>query len=669
MSGNRLSLNINGFESFDGGTAGRNHLTLLKEIKEAKNRFLADGGLSALIRPEVAESWRRCSGRLDPSTHKPAQPSPKYVAELLRKNRLLISHGSTIIDSICENLDESIYYMCLTDSAGRALYINKGYFNKKGPIDFLALGVCFDEESAGANSIALALLHKRDMLIQGAEHFLNPSEAVTCATSIIRDQAGSILGTITITFDIGQYNDLLPGLAATATKLVEERLSRVRYHEILDHVVDNTHESIIVLDSNLKIIKTNPQFLQLLGLNKEDIDLINVTDMFQGLDFKKLLIEKGATELGEVTLKQQNRRCRVNLHIYPVYNDQGLDCLVIFCQEIRSLIIMSRKFSGKTNYYTFKDIITNDPQMVKLIDHCRRIAELDFPILIQGASGVGKELFAQSIHSGGPRADKPFMAVNCAALPLSLIESELFGYEKGAFTGAQTSKPGKFELADDGTIFLDEIGELPLDVQSKLLRVLDNFKVSRIGGRDDKPLNVRLVAATNRNLPEEIARNNFREDLYYRLNVMNITIPPLRERKGDIALLARHFLSQLNLKSQSPSPKVFPDYTLDALSAYRWPGNIREMQNAVIKAYYLCSGHEIEPRHFSFITAGKDANKPRNEETAKSQPISSTERDKIVEALSRCRGNVAEAAAALSMPTSSLYRKIKKYDLTAKNFL
>jgi PAS domain S-box-containing protein len=643
-------------------------MDFLPTIKEAKNNFLANGTISALIRPEVGQSWLRCRGRLDPQTHRPLPPSSAEVEALLTKNNLLITHGSAIIESICANIDENIYYMCLTDSEGRAIYINKGFSNKKKIIDFLRLGVCFDEESVGTNGIGLALILEKNMFIQGPEHFLNQSEAVTCATSLIRDHENTILGTITITFETSQYNDLLPGLSATAAKLIEERLGGLRYHGILKHIVDNIHESIIVIDSNLKIIQTNDQFLKLLNLEIDDLNRINASDLFKSLDIQQLLKQKNSAELGEVTIQHGSYKCKVNLHLYPVYNDHGLDCLVIFCQEISSLIIMSRKLSGKTNYYTFNDIRTKNSQMIKLIEHCRKIAELDFPILIQGPSGVGKELFAQSLHSSSQRADKPFMAVNCAALPLSLIESELFGYEKGAFTGAQNSKPGKFELADGGTIFLDEIGELPLDVQSKLLRVLDNFKVARIGGREEKRLNVRLIAATNRNLLEEVSKSNFREDLYYRLNVMSVIIPPLCDRNGDIELLSNFFLNQLNKKSSNNLIKIFTDQTMAALNAYKWPGNIREMQNSIIRAYYLCPDKFISPQYFSFIRNDNDK-LLLNENQNSNNNTNSKEKSNIIDALSKCNGNVSEAACLLSIPCSSLYRKIRKYNLKAKDYI
>lgn len=233
-----------------------------------------------------------------------------------------------------------------------------------------------------------------------------------------------------------------------------------------------------------------------------------------------------------------------------------------------------------------RPIITTDPLMIRTLEVAEAVARSDATVLIQGESGTGKELVARLIHSSSPRQQQPFVAVNCAALPATLLESELFGHEKGAFTGAQARKIGKFELAHGGTILLDEISEMELSLQAKLLRVLQEREVDRVGGQSPVAINVRVLATTNRNLEEAVQRGTFRSDLYYRLNVIPLTMPPLRDRVGDVKLLAEHFMRQFLGDAAPPlSPVV-----LEALQSYRWPGNVRELQNAVERAAILSQG-------------------------------------------------------------------------------
>ena len=241
-----------------------------------------------------------------------------------------------------------------------------------------------------------------------------------------------------------------------------------------------------------------------------------------------------------------------------------------------------------------RPIITNDPTMIKIFEIAEAVAKSDATVLVQGESGTGKELIARMIHASSQRNKQPFVAVNCAALPETLLESELFGHEKGAFTGAMTRKIGKFELAQGGTILLDEISEMDLNLQAKLLRVLQEKEVDRVGGSSPVSIDVRVIATTNRNLEESVRKGEFREDLFYRLNVIPITLPPLRERKGDIKLLVEYFMSKyLNVKK----PKI-DNEILKELESYPWPGNIRELQNAVERASILSRGRDIRTSDF-----------------------------------------------------------------------
>jgi DNA-binding NtrC family response regulator len=318
-------------------------------------------------------------------------------------------------------------------------------------------------------------------------------------------------------------------------------------------------------------------------------------------------------------------------------------------------------------------IIGEDGKLRQVSQQLHRAAATDATVLLEGESGTGKELFARALHALSPREDGPFVAINCAAIPDSLLESELFGYERGAFTGATQRKPGRFELAHRGTLFLDEIGDLPLALQAKILRALEEKEFERVGGTQSLHVDVRVVAATNRNLKQRVGERQFREDLYFRLSVFPIQIPPLRERGDDVLILARHFVDKF-CKDLNKKPLMLSSTAIDDLKAYSWPGNVRELQNCIERAVILTEGDAIHQRHLNL--SFRDA--PMYE--APSDPwdqidLSGTmadairrvsgqvERRKIERALQEAGGNKVEAAHALQIGFKVLVQKLKAYGI------
>ncbi len=316
--------------------------------------------------------------------------------------------------------------------------------------------------------------------------------------------------------------------------------------------------------------------------------------------------------------------------------------------------------------YNFENLIGNSSAMRQVYAQVAQVARTNVTVLLRGESGTGKEMIANAIHFNSLRAKKPLIKVNCAALPETLIESELFGYEKGAFTGAYKSKKGRFELADGGTLFLDEIGDLPLQTQAKLLRVLQEKEFERLGGTETIKVNVRLIAATNKNLEEEISQGRFREDLYYRLNVFTIFLPPLRERKSDILLLAEYFLEKYE-KIHGKHIKRISTPAIDMLTAYHYPGNVRELENAIERAVVACDGNVIHAHHLppTLQTAEVSGTIPK---VSLRSAVEALERDLIQDALKTTRGNCAKAASLLNTTERILNYKIKKYGINAKRF-
>jgi len=308
----------------------------------------------------------------------------------------------------------------------------------------------------------------------------------------------------------------------------------------------------------------------------------------------------------------------------------------------------------------YGDIIGKDPKMQRIYQLILDIAPSNATVLIQGESGTGKELVARAIHMNSPRKDKPFVVVNCSAYPQTLIESELFGYEKGAFTGATQRKLGRFEIAHEGTIFLDEVSEIPLPSQVKILRFLQFQEFERLGGTETTKVNVRVIAATNKDLGEEVKKGNFREDLYYRLNVIPINLPPLRERKGDIPLLVEYFLKRLSTQSGKGIKELSPG-AMQSLINYNWPGNVRELENVLEYAFVLTKGKIIEAKALppalrsSGIIWSKD----------KIASLEDNEKKFLIEMLNEFNWNKLQVAKRLGISRSTLYAKLKKYNLKA----
>ena len=314
-------------------------------------------------------------------------------------------------------------------------------------------------------------------------------------------------------------------------------------------------------------------------------------------------------------------------------------------------------------------IIGDDPKLRQVSQQLHRAAGTDTTVLIEGESGTGKELFARALHALSPRSDGPFVAINCAAIPEGLIESELFGYEKGAFTGAQMRKPGRFELAHRGTLFLDEIGELPLGLQAKILRALEEKQFERVGGTVSLHVDVRVVAATNRQLRAAVAARQFREDLYFRLSVFPITIPPLRERAGDIATLTRHFVEKF-CREMNKKTLIISSAALDELQTYPWPGNVRELQNCIERAVILCESDAIQPRHLNLTTRTVPTTGPTSPWDqidlsgtmldATRRVTVEIERRKLDRALRDASGDKLKAAAQLGIGYKALVAKMKE---------
>jgi DNA-binding NtrC family response regulator len=348
-------------------------------------------------------------------------------------------------------------------------------------------------------------------------------------------------------------------------------------------------------------------------------------------------------------------------YIVKPCNPQEISLLVGRIIKVKNLerenTILRQKLLGQ---YTFHDIISKNAKMLEIFALVREVASLRSTVLIQGESGTGKELFARAVHFSGDRAEKPFIAVSCAALAETLLESELFGHEKGAFTGAVARKVGKFELADGGTILLDEIGDISPKLQMDLLRILQERTFYRVGGSEEIRVDVRVIAATHVDLQEAVRQGTFREDLFYRLNVININIPPLRARIEDIPLLAKGFIERLSHELGKRVDDI-SDGALKKLMEHPWPGNVRELENALERAIVACKERVLSEQDFQFLNGAK--RETRDWMSSPVMTLEELEREAILVAIKRTEGNVKEAAAQLGIDRSTLYDKIKYYNI------
>ena len=474
---------------------------------------------------------------------------------------------------------------------------------------------------------------------------------------------------------VGTFQDI-SGYEMMRTELeMSQRISKE-----LDAIIDSSYDGLWICDHQGKVIRINRaserintiRADQVIGKTMEELELSGFID-------RSVTLEVLSQETSVTLIQQLDNGKQIIVTGNPVFNDKGqLSFVVVNERDITALNRLHKQLeesraltqgyrSEISRLYSRKhflsEIVVRDAVMKRLYEKALRVAGVDSIVLIQGESGVGKGLFAKLIHKASNRKDKPFIRVDCGAIPESLIESELFGYEEGAFTGAKVNgKPGRLELAESGTLLLDEVGELPLNVQVKLLRFLEENELIRVGATRAKKIDVRVVAATNRNLEEMVRRGEFRKDLFFRLNVIPLHIPALRERKDDISPLVHRYLENFNGKYKMK--KVMHPRALDCLCDYHFPGNIRELSNIIERLVVLNPQDVIEWHHLpADVCAGPPIKKKENPlEWNLPAAVSNMEKDLILRAL-KIYGTQRKAAGPLGIDQSTLARKIKRYGL------
>ena len=480
------------------------------------------------------------------------------------------------------------------------------------------------------------------------------------------------------------HNGLMIGAVSMFQDITEmEKISReLDSTKILVHTLEEllagAGEWMVVVDAAGVVTMMSEDYAEFNGTTVADAIGRHVTEVIENTRMH-IVARTGIAEMGE---PQQIRGRDLVVNRVPIRDGGrvvGAYGRVVFknLEQLRELAGKLKVLESKVRYYekelthlrgaryTFESILGSGPAIGNVKDEARWASRTDSTVLLRGETGTGKELFAHAIHSAGQRRSGPFIKLNCAAVPAELIESELFGYEEGAFTGAKKGgKAGKFEMAAGGTLFLDEIGDMPLPMQAKLLRVLQEREVERIGGIATRPVDIRIIAATARHLEELVGQGQFRSDLYYRIHVIPIRIPPLRERREDIAEIATHFLSRLAMDAGEPEQRLSPE-VLEILHAHSWPGNVRELRNVMERAVAMSRGGVLRAQHLPahLLRITPNVRKEVLPGTL-AQVRAEAERNAIVLALRATGGNKTQAAGLLGIHRVKLHEKIRRYELT-----
>ena len=645
-----------------------------QNLKRLWVHFRETGEIPPGVRPMIASSWMR-SRDFHVNMTKPLRApilSRPELHSLQVANQTLIDIAKPIMKKMHSLVGETKNLISLHNPDGYMLYsCGDEYYAEMETESSFSLGVCWQERYIGTNGITLAVLEDSPVQVYGAEHYCAAQHDGTCSAAPIHDRDGKIIGVLNMAGKDWSGTLHTLGLVALASFSIENQLTLLHSYRLVDTAISSISEGIVVVDRELCIQRINLGGEQILRAKKESLLGHSISTWF-GSRHEELQLrlqkEIAPFSFAEEELIVGEHHISCNISIFPIVVEQHPEGAVLLLRRSRSINALANQVMGNQARYAFDSIITQAPQILRTIQTMESIAATNCTVLLEGESGTGKELFAHAIHSASNRKNGPFIAVNCASLPHSLVESELFGYEKGAFTGALgQGNPGKFELADGGTVFLDEIGELPLEIQSKLLRVLDTHRIFRIGGKTEKHLDIRVIAATNRDLQREVRNFNFREDLYYRINVLSFHIVPLRERVGDVPVLANYFIDEINRRGERNSKIISPE-CMRILEQHTWPGNVRELQNVILRAYY-CSGKSeaILPEHLPDDLLHPLSN---TQELQLKQYFEedSAQKEKIERVLAQCNGDTKRACQQLGVSRATLYRYLSYYNLQARAF-
>lgn len=631
-----------------------------KKILHAWSDYVTKGKLNHnIVRPEVLNSWKRSKDySVDPYQSKVNRRlSYNQLKNVRTENDLLLSIAEPKMKALAKSLYGTDAVVTLADKNGVI-------FNTFGDSDILVKsegiglvpGSIWNEQVAGTNAVGIALSQKKPIQVLYSEHFSTGwHDWSSNAAPIYHPLTKELIGAFDIAGIFKNVSRHTLELAIAKTNLISNLIINDIYkyginrNPYLNTTFQTIDDAMIIIDVNKRIIKKNS--LMETMLQREGIESLLEISVINEL-FNYVLRHKKTFVESDVTLS--NSKSNYLCKMLPVFIDMDISGVVIQLKKLNQKV-NSINDTTFTNYQ-FNDIIGKSNVLKKQIELAKKAAQIDTTLFISGESGTGKEVFAQSIHNASERKNGPFIAVNCGAIPANLITSELFGYEGGSFTGADSKgRKGKFEQAHGGTIFLDEIGDMPLDVQVQLLRVLEEKVITRIGSQKSIHLDIRIITATHKDLREEVEQGRFRNDLYYRIQGIRLTLPPLRDRGKDILQLAHYFIKKFSPQFNKRDVLLSESTSLLFLE-YKWPGNLRELQNIIQQSLFNLDGTVILPHHlpqqFHSISIKQK-----------------TDKEKIVEAIKKENGHMTRVANRLNISRATLYRKIKHYQLSKQSIL
>ena len=640
--------------------------------RQSRDQAAAEGR----VRPLVLESWKRCLPFLGTKLAKKRTClEQSALTHVMQQNRELLACAIPVIEYLNTILGSSSTVVLLTSGDGVLLHKHVGT-KSRAAAALLSLGMLMGEEYEGTTSTALCLREQSVVELFGAEHLIREEEDLCCISAPIFGGKRRMLGVLTIALPLELYHLHTSGMVLMAAKDISDQH---HLHDLLsdqEAILEQVDTGIVVLDKNGGIKAANCTGRSMLHISPPPAPLGNINDVLGNAESLLMMIQSRKNI--------RDRECFFNLtdggslqcmlSAAPIPNDKGM---VLFLHEASKAQRLAAHSVGAKAIYTFSSIIGESPSLQKAIELSKVASHSNITTLILGESGTGKELFAHAIHNASARKNAPFVVVNCGALPRDLIQSELFSYDPGAFTGAH--KPGKFELAEGGTIFLDEIGDMPLEAQINLLRVIQNKEVSRIGGKFSRPIDVRIIAATNKRLQQSVRDGSFREDLFYRLSVLTIDVPPLRERQQDVMLLAESFL-RAGVQAIHKPCRGFSAEVAEIFSRYPWPGNVRELENIVERSLNIARGDTIEREDLPLSLLEREdedlggrnrwqaAPAPGNvpaavlpgRDTGRGGTLQSREVEILLDVLKANGGNMRKTAQELGIARSALYAKLHR---------